>query len=131
MAPEFSNDGPHSPELTRAAADQAADRIRYLNYATRADQGGLVNVEDAYELVASLHIAMQRMPQLLDQIRSFLQSQEDAGRLASDDGEPRRRAAVSRGALLTALEHAESVTRNLRAAQNAMAGLSVKENPGA
>ena len=82
-------DGPHADEHTTAAADLAAEAVRFLNYATGSHSGaGLRYPATVYALTANLAAAAHRMPQLCDQLTRWLESELAAGHLASDDRTP-------------------------------------------
>lgn len=123
----LNTDGPHSPEYTQEVANALAEAVRVLNYATLGDAPGLENPGDAYSLLAALYTATMRMPQLLQQVRSFLNDEASSGQLADDhQRDPSTQTAIAGGALMTAAEHAESLTRNLQQAQQEISGLYVK-----
>ncbi|MFH8737842.1 hypothetical protein [Streptomyces sp. NPDC017964] len=75
-------------ETTNAAAlaDQAAETIRSLNYATLPDAGGLAFPGDAYSTVGNLSTLAMRLPQALHQVRAFIDRQHENGELYSDQG---------------------------------------------
>jgi hypothetical protein len=120
-------DGPHSPETVRAAADQVAEMIRYLNYAAMSGSEGLESPADVYSLLGALYTATGRLPQLLGQLDRFLAAQAASGRLAADDGAPTGGLISSAGeALHNADCWAAGLTEALQRAQNAIAGLNVR-----
>lgn len=125
-------DGPHSPDYTRQLGDTFAEAARCLNYATLGDAPGLEYPGDAYSLIGALCTGTSRLSQLLGQLSDFLRAQERTGRIADDHGrDPALVTGTGCGALLTARDHADSVTRSLQDAQNAISGLYVKEAPDA
>lgn len=131
MATELRTDGPHSTAYTREVGDVLAEAVRVLNYATLAEAPGLEYPGDAYTLLAALYTATSRMPQLFGQVAAFLRAQEASGTLGEDHDRPVDvQTGIACGALVTAREHAEALTGSLRAAQNAISGLYVKEDPG-
>lgn len=71
------------------AADQAAEAMRALNYLTLPREGapGLEYPGDVYEVVASLKILAQRLPQLFGQLSLWLGEQHAAGKVGHDSGE--------------------------------------------
>jgi hypothetical protein len=82
-------DGPHADEHTAAAADLAAEAVRFLNYATGSHSGaGLRYPATVYMIAANLSAAACRMPQLCDQLTRWLYAEDAAGHLACDDGTP-------------------------------------------
>src|SRR5690348_14047344 len=82
-------DGPHADEHTTAAADLAAEAVRFLNYATGShSSAGLCYPATVYAVAANLAEAAHRMPQLCDQLTRWLQAELAAGHLACDDGTP-------------------------------------------
>ena len=89
-------DGPHADEHTTAAADLAAEAVRFLNYATGSHAPhGLTYPATVYTITADLALAADRMPQLFDQLAAWLTAEEAAGRLAMDDRTPARVAVVN------------------------------------
>lgn len=75
----FNPDGPHSPDLTREAAERMAELARFLAYATSPGIGGLDTPNDVERVVRSLAIALSRLPQSLRQSAAWLRQQADAG----------------------------------------------------
>jgi hypothetical protein len=73
--------GPHDAEQTIAAAWLAAETVRYLNYATSSDQG-VEFASTLYSVAGALSIAAGRIPQLIAQIRTWLEV--NSGRLHND-----------------------------------------------
>jgi hypothetical protein len=127
MAPEFSNDGPHSPDLTRAAADQIAELIRFLNYATLGDAPGLKYPADVDSVAAALYSGTGRMPQLFDQLVMFLAGQNEAGILSDAQGrDVDEQVAMACYHLGDARGYAMQLTSALQAVQNAISGLHVR-----
>ena len=78
-----------SSKSARMRADEAAEAIRALNYATLPREGapGLEYPGDVYEIVASLKTAVQRMPQLFGQLSLWLGQQHAVGKVAHDSGQ--------------------------------------------
>lgn len=82
-------DGPHADEHTTAAAWLTAECIRFLNYATGSHSGeGLAYPATVYSIAADLSSAAHRLPQLFGQLNGWLNTEEAAGRLGTDDGSP-------------------------------------------
>jgi hypothetical protein len=77
--------GPHDPDATVAVAWMAAETIRYLNYATRIDEG-VQYAAALYTVAGALSLAASRIPQLASQVRAWLNA--NSGRLRNDDGAP-------------------------------------------
>lgn len=103
-------------------ADQAAEAIRALNHATRGD--GLEYPADVYDVVASLKLMEQRLPQLYGQLASFLTAENEAGRVAHDTGEPSSPYVTETIAALAAARLSSAATAEaLDDAHNACAGL--------
>ena len=124
---EFRTDGPHSPELTAAAAARVAELVRFLVYASTPSSGGLADPGDACDLLGELHTATQRLPQLLGQLQAFLDAQLASGRIGDDRGrDPVPLAWNAAAHLAGAQARAAEVTAELRAARNAIASLYVK-----
>ena len=124
---EFRTDGPHSPELTAAAATRAAEMVRFLNYASAPGSGGLGSPADVYDLLGSITVAVERLPQLLGQLQAFLDAQLASGRIGDDRGrDPVPLAWNAAAHLAGAQARAAEVTAELRAARNAIASLYAK-----
>jgi hypothetical protein len=124
----FHMDGPHTPATTLEAADLFAEGIRYLNHATMPGAGGLENPADAYSLLGALYTATGRLPQLLAQLTAFLDSQAGTGRLGDDQCREVSDQVASASLYLGACHRcATELTAGLQAAQNAIAGLYVKD----
>jgi hypothetical protein len=121
-------DGPHSPAYTQQVANALAEAVRTLVYATRADDAGLEYPADAERLLAALHTATGRLPQLFAQLEAFLDAQLGTGRLGADRGlDPVRRVGSARVWLGSASQAAANLTADLQKAQNATAVLYVKD----
>lgn len=86
METDLNPDGPHSPEYTRELGNALAEAVRCLNYATRDDAPGLDYPADAYSLLGALYTATQRLPQLMQQVAAFLESQSATRCLADSRG---------------------------------------------
>ena len=124
-------DGPHSPEYTKQVADTLAECVRVLNYASLGDAPGLEYPGDVYSLLGALYTATQRLPQLLVQLAGFLDAQARTGRLADDQGREVSEQIGSAAYWLGAAHQcAGDLTAALQSAQNAIAGLFVKEDEG-
>ncbi|MCW2904121.1 MAG: hypothetical protein JWO67_6386 [Streptosporangiaceae bacterium] len=128
----LNTDGPHSPEYTRDVGNALAEAVRVLNYATLGDAPGLDNPGDAYSLLGALYTALDRFPQLLDQVGRFLKTQAASGRIGDTGG---RGAVIQAGMAAALLEDAGSrigsASWQLHLAQNDITGLYVKESPDA
>lgn len=80
-------------------------------------------------LLSALYTGTSRLPQLLTQITSFLRDQCDTGRLADGHGrDVTEQVAMAAYALGGAHGLAMQLTEALQRAQNAVAGLYVKED---
>ncbi|HEX3715746.1 MAG TPA: hypothetical protein VHV09_23340 [Trebonia sp.] len=78
--------GPYTDLSTAAAADLAAETIRYLNDA--APMGGITDPGTVAAVTANLATAAYRLPQLLTAISEWLETEAAAGRIADDHGQP-------------------------------------------
>lgn len=120
--------GPHDPDATAAAAWMSAEVIRYLNYATRSDEG-VQYPATLYTVAGALALAAGRIPQLAGQALAWLTA--NSGRLANDDGSPVSdtldAAAASSQA---AADAARLLALHLRALQNALAATSSRSPEG-
>jgi hypothetical protein len=74
--------GPYSPDRTAEVAAMMAEAVRYLNHATqgRAGREALHYPSHLDRVVASLATMAQRMPQLLEQMESWLRNETGASR---------------------------------------------------
>lgn len=82
---EAAAGGPHDRDATIAAAWLAAEAIRYLNYASRSDEG-VEFASTLYAVAGALSLAASRIPQLASQALAWLNA--NSGRLRNDDGTP-------------------------------------------
>ena len=119
-------DGPHADAHTAAAADLAAEAVRFLNYATGSHSGaGLRYPATVYTVTANLAEAAHRMPQLYDQLTRWLESELAAGHLACDDRTPPGPAvSIAAGQLARAAQLAARLGDALMAAQSALSGVN-------
>jgi len=104
-------------------ADDAAEAVRLLNHLTR-DHDVLDDPAEAYAVVGSLELLVQRLPQLLRQLSHLIDSSHAAGQLAADTGQPAQLAAVTRAQLADAATRLGPVLTALGAAHEALAGAS-------
>ena len=72
--------GPYADASTAAAADLAAETVRYLNHA--AAKGGITDPATVSDLTGSLAATAYRLPQLLNTISEWLRAETAAGRIA-------------------------------------------------
>jgi hypothetical protein len=119
-------DGPHDDDHTTAAADLAAECIRFLNYATGSHSpAGLVYPATAYMIAADLSSAAHRMVQLFGQLANWLEREDAAGMLGTDDGAPSADVvALASIRLAEAAAAARHLSARLAALQNDIAGLN-------
>lgn len=119
-------DGPHADEHTAAAADLAAEAIRFLNYATGSHSpAALTFPSTAYLLAADLSRAAERMPQLFDQIARWLDDQLADGMLGTDSGAPADDAVTTaRRHLTDAAIRASMLAADLARVQNDLAAVN-------
>ena len=83
----LSPDGPHSPEYTCQVASAVAEAVRVLNHATLNFTGQALEFPaDTDSVLCSLSTAAQRLPQLLDQLRGWLNGELATGRLRVGHG---------------------------------------------
>lgn len=120
--------GPHSPDHTAQAAFLAAETVRFLIYATGTHAAaGLPWPSASYEVLGSLKIAADRLPQLLNQLAGQMKRDRDAGLLGHDTRDPGQLAisvAEFERCLADAAVHAGSLAVNLSAAQSAIAAVN-------
>lgn len=105
-------------------ADQAAEAVRALNYATLPGAGELEFPADVYETAGALGVLAARLPQALAQLSAFLQAEEHAGRIiivaGGHAGGPAAAVSAARGHLGAAAAAAGHLQQALDAAQQAL-----------
>lgn len=107
----------------RDLADRAAEAIRALNHLTRND--GLGYPSDVYDIIGSLQLMAQRLPQLFSQLGAYLITEGNEGRIRHDHGEPEWPSidGVLNG-LTNASEAADRLAAALASAQSAASHLT-------
>jgi hypothetical protein len=119
---ETAAGGPHDPDATVAVAWLAAEAVRYLNYASRSDEG-VEFASTLYTVAGALSLAASRIPQLASQVRAWLDA--NSGRLRNDDGTPVSDTLAAAGASgQAAADTATLLAIHLRQLQNALAATS-------
>ena len=122
--------GPYSDADTAAAADLAAEAVRYLNYA--APRGGLTEPATIAAVAAGLATALYRLPQLLYQVRDWLDAENDAGRIADDHRRPPVQLTDATRVLLNrAADHTDRLASDLTDIHNLAATLHAAVGPAA
>jgi hypothetical protein len=118
--------GPHDDEHTAAAADLAAECIRFLNYATGSYAPAAVAYPSTvYLIAADLSSATHRMVQLFGQLADWLAAEDAAGMLGTDDGGPSADVvAAARKRLAAASASVTLLSAQLAALQNGISGLN-------
>jgi hypothetical protein len=118
--------GPHDDDHTSAAADLAAEAVRFLNYATGSHApAGLTFPSTAYSIAGNLGMAADRMPQLFDQLAFWLAAEDAAGMLAMDDRTPPSAAvADANSRLADAAALARRLADTLNAVQSALSAVN-------
>jgi thioesterase domain-containing protein len=107
--------GPYADTSISAAADLAAETIRYLNRA--AAQGGFSDPTTVAAVTANLATAVYRLPQLLSAISEWLKAEAAAGRIADDHCRPAAQLSASmRATISQATDHADALAGTLSAA---------------
>ncbi|WP_425830663.1 hypothetical protein [Streptomyces fractus] len=106
-----------------ALADQAAEAVRSLNHATQLIKGELTYPSDAYDVVASLKMLTQRLPQSFDQLSTFMDRLGKAGNVTADYRSPDEHVAETRSALGSAALIAQTLAEQLDRAHNALSPL--------
>ncbi|MEU4235530.1 hypothetical protein AB0F17_65665 [Nonomuraea sp. NPDC026600] len=71
--------GPHSSEGTRAIAAGIDAAVRMLNYATMPGNGGIVYPATVYSVYGELIAALDKLPQALNQMATWVIEKADAG----------------------------------------------------
>ncbi|MGW3754697.1 hypothetical protein ACWD7C_38815 [Streptomyces sp. NPDC005134] len=104
-------------------AAQAAEAIRNFNHATQSAKDELTYPGDAYEVVASLKVLTQRLPQSFEQLSHFLGVLAKTGAVTADYGAPDEHLTEARSALASAALIAQTLTEHLDRAHNALAPL--------
>jgi hypothetical protein len=114
--------GPYADTSTIAAADLAAEAVRYLNYA--APRGGITEPATIDTVTASLATAAYRLPQLLAAISEWLNAETSAGRIGDDHRRPAAQVAARvRSAITQAADSADNLAAALAAVHNLTATL--------
>lgn len=108
---------------TKNLADTAAEAIRSLNHATQSFKGELTYPGDAYEVVASLKVLTQRLPQSFEQLSHFLGCLAESGAVTADYGAPDEHLAEARSALASGALIAQTLTEFLDSAHSSLAPL--------
>ena len=106
-------------------ADQAAEAIRALNHVTpeALDYPG-----DLYEVIASLKLMAQRLPQLFGQMSAWLEHEHAAGRIAHDTRQiPEQYVRGVTGSLARAGADSSALADALNAAHNGCSGLKAAQ----
>lgn len=67
---------------------QAEDAVRALTYATLPWEQGLEYPGDVYDVLGSLKVLAMQLPQVCDQLASFLTAQHAAGHVRAVEGQP-------------------------------------------
>ena len=110
-------EGPHSPEYTQEVGTALAESARVLNHATLGDAPGLEYPSDADRLLRDVTTMLDRLPQLLEQVRRWLNDQAVACVVGHDQGDDvTRSVAVIGGALISASGHLVTAAEVLRSA---------------
>jgi hypothetical protein len=118
--------GPHDPDATIAVAWLAAEAIRYLNYATRSDEG-VEFASTLYTVAGAVSLAASRIPQLASQARAWLTA--NSGHLRNDDGAPvSDTLAAADASGQAAADAATLLARHLGQLQSALAATSSSSN---
>jgi hypothetical protein len=124
---EAAAGGPYDPDATIAAAWLAAEAIRYLNYASRSDEG-VEFASTLYTVAGALSLAASRIPQFASQALAWLNA--NSGWLRNDDGQPVSDTLAATGASgQAAADTAMTLTRHLGQLQRALAATSNRNTP--
>jgi hypothetical protein len=107
----------------REIASQAAEAIRALNDLTLGG-GELTNPAEVRDIIASLGLMGQGLPQLCEQLARFLVAQHEDGQVTHGSGQdPDLSVTEVTEALAAAGQAADMMTAALEEAHNASAGL--------
>jgi hypothetical protein len=99
--------GPYSPERTAEVAALPGEAIRHLNVATLDDPAGaLGDPQNLDRVIASLAEMAQRAPQLLGQLRDWLNAAVRAGRTEITSGRFEHREMLAADVVAMALDEA-------------------------
>ncbi|NED11273.1 hypothetical protein [Streptomyces sp. SID9124] len=104
-------------------ADAAAEAIRGLNHASWSGTEELTYLGDAYEVVASLKVLAQRLPQCFEQLSHFLVNLTESGAVTADYGVAGEHLAEARSALTSGVLVAQTLAEFLDHAHNSLAPL--------
>lgn len=129
---DLNPNAPHSTKRTLAVADAAAEAIRTLNYATMHGRMGLEYPGDVYELLGTLAQIGERLPQLCDQLRTWLMGELNAGRLGEPKSGPNGGSATlavlrARDQLALAAGNATELRAQLRQAQASISAVQATD----
>jgi prephenate dehydratase len=114
--------GPYADASTAAAAELAAETIRYLNHA--AAKGGITDPATIAAVTSSLATAAYRLPQLMNTISEWLRAETTAGRIANDHRRsPDQLTARTRAAITQTADSADGLAAALAAVHNLTATL--------
>ncbi|WP_327088565.1 hypothetical protein OIE66_40660 [Nonomuraea sp. NBC_01738] len=116
----LSIDGPHDDDTIREIAAGLSEAVHVLNYATRPDP---IAPLTAYDVIGSVHETVDRLGQLLSQLRDGLHDHLASGRLGHDDGDPIAAVAAATERLAEAKLLAAALARRLGDAHRPTAGL--------
>jgi hypothetical protein len=132
---ELRTDGPHSPEYTRQVASALAECVRVLNHATLSHEVGSALKYPShvdYVLVELASMAL-RLPQLCEQIATWLAGQHAAGRIAvtygTYEGRPGAAGMAAEAHLDDAKQAAGEMYEALNAARQLTSAMSAPYDP--
>lgn len=116
-------------ESPAALACTAAETVRALNHATFPRSSRLTYPGDVYDVLGSLKVMAERLPQLCAQLARFLTGELAAGRVQAVEGQrwagqPGTAVAEAGLALGDSISAARTLTRALAEAQQAIVGLA-------
>jgi hypothetical protein len=112
------------PKTPQQIADDIAEGVRSLNYATPGD---LQHPGDAYSTIGNLSIAAMRLPQALQQIQQFIERLENEGHLKSDKDTLDSDLAATHAGLGAAVGAATALYEALNRAQSGLGTIAYRD----
>jgi hypothetical protein len=109
-------------------ADVAAEAVRALNHETQTQQADWEYPGDAYSVVGSLQMLVQRLPQLYGQIADHIRQLAEGEHIRHDrGGDVAAEVAAALDALGRAADDAVAMTAALDSAHSALGPLAYKD----
>ena len=116
---------PDAPPITEAmtAPDAARAAEEALRQAAHASWSGISTAADVYAVFGAVSYSLELLPQLLDQLTSWLEKHQGELSATDEDAAPADRIVEIRAAVSPAVEALDTGRAHLAAAQSALAPL--------